>query len=393
MSLAAAAEPEGAEKLDDLGLSCTRPEERRVAEDVFMPLDHLGAYVVETPDPQMQRAARETLEPDYLIVPDVPLSIPRARLDEVRARRPRGTPYWPDPSGVPAAHAAGLTGAGVLVGVLDTGVDADHLELRDKRIDYRYVPLRPDEDPVRAVRGFDVEGHGTHVCGIIAGKNVGVAPGAELMAAAVIESETLRTSLERVVVALDWMLSAFQDPARQDMPTILNLSLGFREDWVAGADFQAAVEGMSLLLGTLDEDFEVLTIAAIGNDGPGSVRIPAALPETLSVGAVDGMRRPASFSGGGVSPAGTALPDLAGYGVDILSSLERAIDKHSRYANMSGTSMAAPYVAGIAALYAGADPSLQGDALRAKLLETVLPLDAPDIRVGAGLARWTEPGP
>ena len=55
---------------------------------------------------------------------------------------------------------------------------------------------------------------------------------------------------------------------------------------------------------------------------------------------------------------------------------------------MDGTSMATPYVAGIAALYASADATLKGEALRQHLLNTALPLQAPEERVGAGLARF-----
>ena len=92
---------------------------------------------------------------------------------------------------------------------------------------------------------------------------------------------------------------------------------------------------------------------------------------------------------GGRSPILTETePDIAGYGVDILSSYERTIEGESIYAVASGTSMAAPYVAGIAALTASADPTLQGEALRQRLITNVLPLDAPFDRVGAGLARF-----
>lgn len=71
-----------------------------------------------------------------------------------------------------------------------------------------------------------------------------------------------------------------------------------------------------------------------------------------------------------------------------MSSLERDIQRRSLYTRMSGTSMAAPYVAGIAALIASAHSGLQGAALRQRLLETALPLSAPAERVGAGLARF-----
>ena len=131
-------------------------------------------------------------------------------------------------------------------------------------------------------------------------------------------------------------------------------------------------------------------MVAIGNEGPGQMRAPGYFSETLSVGAVDFNHKPASFSGGGVLPNDDVThPDIAGYGVGIFSCLERNRNNRSSYVCMSGTSMAAPYVAGIAALYASANPNLQGKTLERHLLNTALPLQAKEDRVGAGLARFT----
>ena len=96
------------------------------------------------------------------------------------------------------------------------------------------------------------------------------------------------------------------------------------------------------------------------------------------MGAVDWDLQVADFSGGGKSPlTGEIEPNLLGYGVDILSSFERTIYNRSLYRKMSGTSMAAPYVTGIAALHAAQNPELQGRALWQRLVKTALPLDAP----------------
>ena len=174
---------------------------------------------------------------------------------------------WPEASGVELAHAQSIRGQGALVCVLDTGVDADHAELRRKVIDFRYIPLDPRSGVMRTVRGFDVDGHGTHVSGIIAGRNVGVAPDVDLMVAAVLESETLRTSLERVVVALNWVLAQFEDPANRDKPVIVNMSLGFMRSSLDRTDLESPVQGFQKVLSTLLDEFHVLPICAVGNEG------------------------------------------------------------------------------------------------------------------------------
>ena len=118
------------------------------------------------------------------------------------------------------------------------------------------------------------------------------------------------------------------------------------------------------------------------------MRAPGYFPETLSVGAVDANLQPAWFSGSGVSPiTQQPEPNIAGYGVDVLGALERNVDGRSIYAVKSGTSMAAPYVTGIAALVAQKHPGLQGLALKQHLLDHALPLQDAGSRAGAGLAR------
>ena len=358
----------------------------------FQVLPHLDGLVVSSADPWLLNEARRLLEPTHLILPNVQFR-QSAPVERQRIYRRRPAKRWPTASGVTEAHAAGITGRGVLVGVLDTGIDADHAEFLRKRVEFRYVPLDVYPESVRTCRGFDVDGHGTHVCGILAGRSMGVAPDVDLMVASVIESETLRTSLVRVVTALEEMLAVFQRPEHAGKPIILNMSLGFLPDALSPDDLQAVVKGIERILGTLRTTFQVLPIVAVGNDGNGIVRAPATFADTLSVGAVGDDLSAAPFSGGGISTlSGEWEPNFVGYGVDILSGFQRTQEGISEYLRMSGTSMAAPYVAGIAALYAGQDPSLQGTKLWAKLTETALPLAGDPDRVGGGLVRFVQEG-
>jgi subtilisin family serine protease len=169
------------------------------------------------------------------------------------------------------------------------------------------------------------------------------------------------------------------------------MSLGFLRTSLDRTDLESPVKGLQNVLSTLLDDYHVLPIVAVGNEGMDTVRAPAYFDDTLSVGAVDYELQVAPFSGGGTSPlTGEVEPNIVGYGVSVLSSFERTIYNRSLYRRMSGTSMAAPYVTGIAALYASHNPSLQGRALWNHLVRTALPLEEPADRAGAGLARFVQ---
>ncbi len=366
-------------------------------EPWFGRLGYIGAYVLNVPDREPREAAKAVLGNDYYLLPNIELTLPpplEASIDAPVEERPRRE--WSKASGVGAAHRQGARGQGVRVGVLDTGCDADHEQFKGKSIEFLYVNPADAAQSRAGIRAFDPHGHGTHVCGIIAGREVGVAPEAELMVASVIESENTQTSLERIVYALNWMVSQFQEPEARSMPTIINLSLGFQAETLSQTKLKALVTGVRSIIHTLVYDLDILPIVAIGNDGPGLLRAPGYFPEVLAVGAVDLQHQPAAFSGGGVSPLDHQLtkPDLVGYGVDILSAVDRDSQNRSRYARKTGTSMAAPYVAGIAALYASARPNddLQGAKLRDTLIQTALTLDGTPDRIGKGLARFTKDG-
>jgi subtilisin family serine protease len=264
-----------------------------------------------------------------------------------KAKSGRRKRVWPTWTNLAQASTDDVRGKGVLVGVLDTGIDADHSEFKRTPIEFRYVPPSAIErsDSIRNVRGFDTDGHGTHVCWIIAGGRHGVARAVNLHVAAVIESETFRTSLWRTVYGLNWMFRLFTEPRNFDVPCVINLSLCFFEDLME----EQEVKDWKLILGRAIEDLDrkdALIVAAAGNRGSGFLGFPARFDNVVAVGAVDENLQIAPFSGG---PTGDARRDIYGLGVDVHSAFERDRDGRSSFRPLNGTSMAAPYVAGIAA--------------------------------------------
>ncbi|MBI4371118.1 MAG: S8 family peptidase [Elusimicrobia bacterium] len=244
-------------------------------------------------------------------------------LAALKARRPARPPEDPRvPWGVravgaPAAWPAGR-GAGVRVAVIDTGVDCGHPDLRcDPRAGYNV--LAPGAAP------RDDNRHGTHVAGTIAGRGLGggvlgVAPEATLLPVKVLNAQG-GGQVSWIIAGLDWAARAGAD--------VINLSLGSPENSPA---LERAVKG-ALAAGAA-------VVCAAGNEGPeaGSVDYPAAYPGVLAVSAAS-RDWIAPFSSRGREV------DLIAPGVEILSTVPGG-----RYGVFSGTSMAAPHVAGLAAL-------------------------------------------
>ncbi|MDZ4780088.1 MAG: S8 family peptidase [Planctomycetia bacterium] len=216
------------------------------------------------------------------------------------------------------AHWKNTRGQGVRVAVLDTGIDADHPDLATAIDDAR--------DFTGSRSGIaDRVGHGTHVAGTIGARRndqgvIGVAPECRLLIAKVLGDDGSGSS-DKVAAGIDWACAQGAD--------ILSLSLGSPQDdaVLRNAVARAAAQGK-------------FVICAAGNSGrPNSVDDPARWPDTVAVGAVDRDGRIASFSSRGDEV------DLCAPGQDVLSTF-----RDGSYAKLSGTSMAAPFVSGIAAL-------------------------------------------
>jgi subtilisin family serine protease len=236
---------------------------------------------------------------------------------------------------VAALWKEGLTGQGVLVGHLDTGADGRHPALRGAiRSFAEFDALGRELHP--APRPYDTGDHGTHTAATIAGRAVnrraiGVAPGAELASAIVIEGGDV---VARVLGGMDWAVG-------QGI-RILSMSLGFRGWW---EDFRPLTRLLRVR--------NILPVFAVGNEGPGTSRSPGNYTEALSVGACDPHGQVADFSSSQRFRRlrDSVVPDLVAPGVNVISA------RPGRgYQAMDGTSMATPHVAGLAALLVEAKP-------------------------------------
>jgi subtilisin family serine protease len=273
--------------------------------------------------------------------------------------------------GAPHAWAAGVTGEGVRVAVLDTGVDSGHPDLAGQVIAAENFTPEPD--------ATDAHGHGTHVASTIAGTGAasggaraGVAPGADLLSGRVCNAGG--QCLE------SWIMAGMEWATRQGAD-VVNMSLG-------GAPTDGS-DPLSQLVNQLSADTGTLFVISAGNTGSGFRRVgtPGAADAALTVGAVDKQDHRASFSSRGPRIGDHAVkPEITAPGVGIVAaraggtSLGSPVDDH--YTAVNGTSMAAPHVAGAAALLAQARPDLDGAGLKDALVSTA---------TDGGL-RWHEQG-
>jgi subtilisin family serine protease len=267
------------------------------------------------------------------------------------------------------------TGVGSVVGSFDTGVDMDHPDLAPR---YRGNHSISWFDPYgEHASPFDPNGHGTHTTGTAvggdaSGSNIGVAPGAQWIAAKAWDDQGvgLASAFHEI---FEWFLAPGGDPA--NAPDVVNASWGFFESGCI-PEFQADIQALRAA--------GIFPAFAAGNDGPdpGSVHSPGADPESFAVGATDFFDDIAFFSARGPSPCGGIIkPELSAPGVSILSTLPGG-----DYLAADGTSMATPHVTGAVAVLRSINPALTVDELEAALTLGAVDLGpaGPDNSFGAG---------
>ncbi len=269
-----------------------------------------------------------------------------------------------------------VDGKGIVVGQSDSGVDGDHLALRDQYRgrggvnDYNWFdPWDGTSSP------NDEGGHGTHTLGTILGKGgIGVAPGAQWIGCV-----NLNRNLGNPALYLDCMqfhLAPFPqngNPLKDGDPTraahVLNNSWGCPS--IEGCDPNALLPAVSALRAA-----GIFVVVSTGNDGPNcsTVGQPLSLyADVFSVGAVNSKGNIAEFSSRGPvtsDKSNRIKPDISAPGVDVFSSMPK-----NTYAENSGTSMAGPHLVGVVALMWSAQPKLIGDIDRTTqiLIQTAKP--------------------
>lgn len=237
---------------------------------------------------------------------------------------------------------ANYTGKGIDVCILDTGLETSHPDFSAEEIEGK--SFIDGEDWNR-----DPNGHGTHCAGVAAGntrsdtgRRYGIAKDCNLKIAKVL-ADNGRGTTSSVIDAIDWAISkkfrilslSLASPVKfDDQPSVLFETIGER-----------ALENNCLI------------IAAAGNDSnrpqiPQPVSMPANSKSIMAVGAIDAQMKIARFSNAGLNPSTGGSINVCAPGVDIISSYPKnAKNKSNLYYSMSGTSMAAPHVSGLAALY------------------------------------------
>ncbi|WP_237553764.1 S8 family serine peptidase [Streptomyces sp. SID6137] len=272
--------------------------------------------------------------------------------------------------GTPAAWDAGLTGKGVTVAVLDSGADLTHPDLVDR--------ISRSKSFIDGEEVADRDGHGTHVTSTVGGsgaasdgKEKGVAPDATLAVGKVLDDEG-SGSESQIIAGMEWA-------ARDVHARIVSMSLG-------SSDPSDGTDPMSQALDSLSQETGALFVVAAGNTGaPSSISSPGAADAALTVGAVDSSDQPAYFTSAGPRAGDDALkPDLSAPGVDILAARSQLTDGSGYYTTMSGTSMATPHVAGVAALLAQEHPDWTGAQVKDALMSTSRQLGVSAYTVGAG---------
>lgn len=282
--------------------------------------------------------------------------------------------YQPTPSQVTSADIvwdkAKVNGSGVSVAVLDTGVSSSNKD----------ISVVAFKDFVKNKNvAYDDNGHGTHISGIIGGKGTnsnglvkGIAPKTNIVGVKVLDSNE-KGYISNVISGIDWVI---ENKDRYNIK-VINLSLGMNYQGSEDPLMQAVAKA---------NDKGILVVAASGNNGNnGTVMSPAASPNAIAVGGTNANYTAevhddtlATFSVKPQQINGVSKPEIYATGQNVVSTLSyeglRARQTSdlvkSDYIKMSGTSMSAPQVSGVAALLFAANPNQTPEQVKSKIVNS-----------------------
>ena len=273
-------------------------------------------------------------------------------------------------------HARGVTGSGVIIGMLDNGYNQRtvHPALKNINVIAEYDFVQRDSNTSRSAGEFSTQGnHGAGTLSVVGGyengRLIGAAFGASfILGKTEIDSVEIKIEEDLFVEGLEWMERLGAD--------IVSASLGYN-DWYSYNDFDGRTATTSKA-GRIAARKGVLLVAAMGNEGnyrdsrtrtTGSLIAPADADSIVSVGAVNSSRRLAGFSSTGPTADGRVKPEVVAQGVSVYSMYGEA-----GYRLGDGTSFATPLTAGVAALILSANPTLTPMQVRDRLMQTARPL-------------------
>jgi len=260
-----------------------------------------------------------------------------------------------DLSGRKTFYSQGIYGQGIIVAVLDTGVNARHPEVKG-----RVLKGRNFVDRRKIYNTNDDNGHGTHVAATISGKRVGIAPKSEILPIKVLDEEG-SGGWDSIIEGLEWVKNYKSSDGRR--VTVASMSLGGKN-----LSDEEKRQTENIIKDLVKNNITV--IVAAGNSGEEELYYPGAFHDVICVGAVDNHKERALFS-----TTGNQI-DVCQVGVDVLSAWYKG-----GYKKLNGTSMATPIVSGIAALIACKHSILFGENIKEDYLWKNLKMNTKDIGV------------
>ena len=269
----------------------------------------------------------------------------------------------------------GYTGAGSVVAIIDTGIDGNHEGLNDlddnnetndpKVIGFYDVINKPGDTNGTDVEAYDDQGHGTHCAGITAGTGaptyeyVGVAPQAQLVGVKVLD-EGGSGSFAGVMMGMEWTV----DNRHKFNIRAASMSLGGPGPIELTS---AQEESVSRMANEMVRNGIALFIAAGNSAVPASIGTPGSAEDVITVGALDKDTSIAVYSSQGPTEEGLTKPNIAFVGSNVMAP---DFNTGTGYTSKSGTSMATPGAAGLAALMYQANPDLSPFDVRNIMQET-----------------------